>query len=68
MVNKILWLMKLNAQYIHLVYPYNHPSDGHKGITGRNASERKRYRDRERYVTMTPEQRDAYLQRNREYK
>jgi hypothetical protein len=46
----------------------SNPSDGHKGIIGRNASERKRYRDRERYVMMTPEQRDAYLQRNREYK
>jgi hypothetical protein len=33
-----------------------------------NASEHKRYRDWERYMGMTPEQCDAYLQRNREYK
>jgi hypothetical protein len=46
----------------------SNPSHGHKSIIGRNASERKCYRDQERYVTMTPEQRDAYLQRNREYK
>ena len=29
---------------------------------------RKRYRDWDRYLQMTPYQREAYLQRNREYK
>ncbi|XP_044398326.1 uncharacterized protein [Triticum aestivum] len=33
-----------------------------------NSSQRKRYRDRDRYLQMTPYQREAYLQRNREYK
>jgi hypothetical protein len=40
----------------------------HESILPRNASEHKRYHDRERYMRMTPEQREAYLQRNREYK
>lgn len=44
------------------------PSTGHEGIISRNASEHKRYHDRERYIRMTPQKRDAYLQRNREYK
>jgi hypothetical protein len=43
-------------------------SVGHKGMMPTNASEHKRYRARERYMGMTLEQRDAYLQRNREYK
>jgi hypothetical protein len=43
-------------------------SVGHKGIMPENGSEHKGYRDRKRYMMMTPEQRDAYLQRNREYK
>uniref|UniRef100_A0A8R7R7V9 Uncharacterized protein n=1 Tax=Triticum urartu TaxID=4572 RepID=A0A8R7R7V9_TRIUA len=33
-----------------------------------NSSQRKRYCDRDRYLQMTPYQREAYLQRNREYK
>jgi hypothetical protein len=33
-----------------------------------NLAHRKRYRDRDRYLQMTPIQREAYLQRNREYK
>ena len=33
-----------------------------------NSVHRKRYRDRERYLQMTPKQREAYLQKNREYK
>ena len=45
----------------------NTPSTGHVSLPT-NASERKRYRDRERYLRMTAEQRAAYLQRNREYK
>ncbi|KAM3230871.1 hypothetical protein ACQJBY_061192 [Aegilops geniculata] len=43
------------------------PSAGHITLPI-DASERKRYRDRERYLRMTAEQRAAYLQRNREYK
>ncbi|KAM3228775.1 hypothetical protein ACQJBY_060013 [Aegilops geniculata] len=45
----------------------NTPSTGHTSLPT-NASERKRYHDRERYLEMTPEQRAAYLERNREYK
>jgi hypothetical protein len=33
-----------------------------------SSSQRKRYRDRERYLRMTPDQRESYLQKNREYK
>ena len=33
-----------------------------------NPAHRKRYRDQDRYLQMTPIQREAYLQRNREYK
>jgi hypothetical protein len=33
-----------------------------------SSSQRKRYRDRDRYLRMTQDQREAYLQRNREYK
>ncbi|XP_037448630.1 uncharacterized protein LOC119318209 isoform X3 [Triticum dicoccoides] len=33
-----------------------------------NSSQRKLYHDRDRYLQMTPYQREAYLQRNREYK
>ena len=40
----------------------------HGGTVTKNASELKRYRNRDRYWSMTPEQRDAYLQRSREYK
>jgi hypothetical protein len=39
-----------------------------RGIAPKNASEIKRHRNRDRYWRMTPEHRDAYLQRNREYK
>ena len=33
-----------------------------------NPVHRKRFRDRNRYLQMTPVQRETYLQRNREYK
>ena len=39
-----------------------------RGAGPTNALEKKRYNNRERYLRMTPEQRDVYLQRNREYK
>jgi hypothetical protein len=39
-----------------------------KGVIQMSSSQRKHYRDRDRYLRMTPDQREAYLQRNREYK
>ena len=45
----------------------NTPSTGHVSLPT-EASEHKRYHDRERYLEMTLEQRTAYLERNREYK
>jgi hypothetical protein len=33
-----------------------------------SSSQRKRYRDHERYLQMTQDQREVYLQRSREYK
>ena len=39
-----------------------------KGIIQMSSSQRKRFRDRDRYLQMTPDQKEAYLQRNREYK
>jgi hypothetical protein len=40
-----------------------------KGVIQMSSSQRKHYRDRDRYLLrMTPDQREAYLQRNREYK
>ena len=38
------------------------------GAVPTDPSQRKRYRDRVRYMQMTPQQREAYLKRNREYK
>ncbi|PNT65890.1 hypothetical protein BRADI_3g04033v3 [Brachypodium distachyon] len=43
----------------HIVEPIDAPM---------NRADRKGYRDRDRYLQMTPSQREAYLQRNREYK
>uniref|UniRef100_A0ACD5VYB2 Uncharacterized protein n=1 Tax=Avena sativa TaxID=4498 RepID=A0ACD5VYB2_AVESA len=45
----------------------NYPKTDTKGVI-QMSSQRKRYRDRDRYLRMTPDQREAYLQRNREYK
>lgn len=39
-----------------------------RGVGTTNALEKKHYNNRERYSRMTPEQRDLYLRRNREYK
>uniref|UniRef100_A0ACD5WX80 Uncharacterized protein n=1 Tax=Avena sativa TaxID=4498 RepID=A0ACD5WX80_AVESA len=46
----------------------NNPLTETKGVIQMSSSQRKRYRDRDRYLRMTPDQREAYLQRNREYK
>ncbi|XP_048546059.1 uncharacterized protein LOC125525078 isoform X4 [Triticum urartu] len=46
----------------------NDPLVETRNATQMNSSQRKRYRDRDRYLQMTPYQREAYLQRNREYK
>jgi hypothetical protein len=39
-----------------------------KGVIQMSSSQHKHYRVRDRYLRMTPDQREAYLQRNREYK
>ncbi|KAL6865418.1 hypothetical protein ACP4OV_016569 [Aristida adscensionis] len=45
------------------------PSDKWKqGVVAFNSSDKKRYRDRERYLNLTSDQREDYLERNREYK
>lgn len=39
-----------------------------KGVIQMSSSQRKHYRDRERYLRMTPDLRESYLQKNRVYK
>jgi hypothetical protein len=47
---------------------HTNPLPETKGVIQMSSSQCKHYRDRDRYLRMTPDQREAYLQRNREYK
>ena len=50
-----------------IVDQYRHLTE-QTGAVPTDPSQRKRYRDRVRYMQMTPQQREAYWKRNREYK
>ena len=56
------------GEIVAAVAEQNDPFAETKNTMQMNSSQRKRYRDRDRYLQMTPYQRKDYLQRNREHK